>query len=56
MKQYIFTLTTNTVALTLTNYESQNYLCNIYVLVLDRDMLVGSLCYVWKDFFFLTSS
>ena len=56
MTQYIFTLTTNTVALTLTNYESQNYHCSICVLVLDSDMLEGSLCYVWKDFFFLTSS
>ena len=34
----MFTLTIHTVALTLTDYESHNYLCSIYVLVLDRDM------------------
>ena len=54
MIKYIFTA--NTVTLTLTDYESQNYLCSVHLLVLDSDMLEGSLGYVWKDFFFLISS
>ena len=42
MINYIFTLTTNTVVLTLTDYESQTYVCCAHLLVLDIDMLVGS--------------
>ena len=48
MIKYIFTA--NTVTLTLTDYESQNYICSVHFLVLDSDIL--SWCYVWKDFFF----
>ena len=41
--------TSNTITLNLTDYESQSYLCSVHFLVLDSDMFVGSLCYVWKD-------
>ena len=48
--------TSDTITLNLTDYELQSYLCSVHFLVLGSDMLVGSLCYVWKDFFSLTSS
>ena len=54
MIKYI--LTANIVTLTLTDYKSQNYLCSVHFLVLDSDMLEGSMCYIWKDFFFPISS
>ena len=54
MIKYIFTATT--VTLIVTDDESQNYFCSVHFWVLDSDMLECSLCYVCKDFFFLTSS